>query len=108
MTRVSAVAVNVVVGGGGGATATLIRLDFVMLSEPSLFETDSLTLYEPAVVYWKLGFWAVESTVPSFWKSHAQLVGVLVDWSVNCTVSGTSPDVGVALKAATGGAGGGG
>ena len=35
-------------------------------------------------------------------KSHSQLVGVLVDASVNWTVSGAVPESGVPEKAATG------
>ena len=38
-------------------------------------------------------------------KSQDQLVGVFVDWSVNCTLSGEVPLVGVAVNTATGGVG---
>ena len=48
------------------------------------------------------------SVVPSFWKSHDQLVGAPVDVSVKLTVSGASPLVGVAVKAAVGAVPGGG
>ena len=54
------------------------------------------------------GFCAVESTVPSFWKSHCQAVGEPVEVSLNATVSGAVPDVGVALNAAVGAVGPGG
>jgi hypothetical protein len=37
-------------------------------------------------------------------KYHAQPVGLPVDWSVNVTVNGTGPEVGVPLNAATGAA----
>jgi hypothetical protein len=52
-----------------------------------------------------IGFWAVESVVPSFWKSHAQDVGFPEDVSVNRTVRGACPDEGVALNEATGAVG---
>jgi len=48
----------------------------------------------------------VLSAVPSSSKSHDHPVASL-DASVNCTVSGASPDVGVALNAADGAVGSG-
>ncbi len=36
-------------------------------------------------------------------KSHFQVVGLLVDWSVNFTVSGAVPESDVALNLASGG-----
>ena len=47
-----------------------------------------------------LGFWAPE--VPVSPKSHDQLVGLPVDWSVKSTVSGSVPLVGEPTKSATG------
>jgi hypothetical protein len=44
----------------------------------------------------------VLSTVPSFVKSHAQLVGDPVDMSENWTVNGSAPVTGVAENRATG------
>jgi hypothetical protein len=35
--------------------------------------------------YTKAAFWLVESTTPSFWKSHCQLVGWPADVSVKIT-----------------------
>ena len=55
----------------------------------------------PGLNVW-LGFWMVESTIPSFSKSHAQVAGVPVDVSVNVTDSGPSPLVGANVKSATG------
>ena len=46
----------------------------------------------------------VQLPVPILY-SHFQEVGVLVDWSVNVTVSGAVPEVGAALNAASGGNG---
>ena len=51
------------------------------------------------------GFWRVESGEPSP-KSQLQPVGLPVEVSVNETVSGTVPLVGLALKEATGGTAG--
>jgi hypothetical protein len=48
------------------------------------------------------GWRVVESVVPSFWKSHSQLVGAPVDASVKSTRSGGVPVVGVPLKSAVG------
>src|SRR5688572_18212159 len=69
---------------------------------PLTFVTTSFTVYEPAAVYLNDGFCTVESTVPSSLKSHAQAVAPFVERSVNDTVSGMLPDVGVPEKAATG------
>jgi hypothetical protein len=49
-----------------------------------------------------VGFWEVEF-VPSP-KPQVREVGELVDVSVNWTERGATPEVGVAVKAATGGA----
>ncbi|KAF5044885.1 hypothetical protein DSECCO2_487020 [anaerobic digester metagenome] len=51
-----------------------------------------------------MGFCSVLSIVPSLSKSHAQAFIILPDdVSVNSTVSGVLPFVGVAVKFATGG-----
>jgi hypothetical protein len=59
-----------------------------------------LTVYVPAALYVWLGLFAVE--VPPSPKLHDQDVGAFVEVSVNCTVRGAVPLVGVAEKAATG------
>jgi hypothetical protein len=46
------------------------------------------------------GFWRVLVFPSPNVQFHA--VGKFVDVSVNCTVNGTDPDAGVAVKAATG------
>jgi hypothetical protein len=68
----------------------------------------SFTEYVPGAVYVNDGLRSVESTVPSFWKSHAQVVGEPVDASLKSTFSGAVPVLGVALKSAVGAPGGGG
>ena len=50
-----------------------------------------------------VGLAAVESTMPSFWKSHARDSTVPLEVSVNCTVRGATPLVGDAVKLADGG-----
>ena len=45
------------------------------------------------------------STLPSLLKSHAYEVIFPEDWSVNWTVRGAAPDVGVPVNAATGATG---
>jgi len=57
----------------------------------------------PAEVYWCDGFCAVD--VPPSPNVQLQLVGLFVDSSVKFTVNGASPEVGLPLKAATGGGG---
>ena len=62
-------------------------------------------MYVPAAAYVKVGFCAAESVVPSLVKSHAHVVGLLVDESVNATASGATPEVRFAAKLATGATG---
>jgi len=52
------------------------------------------------------GFTAVLCDVPSP-KFQSRLVMLPLDWSVNCTVKGALPDVGLAVKFAVGAGGGG-
>ncbi len=54
----------------------------------------------PALAYWWDGFCSV--LVPPSPNVQSQLVGLPVDWSVKLTVRGAQPELGVALKAATG------
>ena len=53
-------------------------------------------------MYVNRGLACVLSTVPSFWKSHDQLVGEPVEASAKATSSGAVPLVGVAVKSAVG------
>ena len=74
-----------------------------MVLEPPEFVAVSLTENVPALVYTKRGFRTVESTTPSFWKSQAQAFGPPDEVSVNWTLSGAEPLVGMPVKPATGG-----
>jgi hypothetical protein len=67
---------------------------------PAVFVAFSDTEYVPAVVYWCDGFLTVD--VPPSPKVQAHEVGELVEESVNVTVSGEVPEVGVPVKVATG------
>jgi len=56
-------------------------------------------------IYPELAFCSVQLPVyVSSPKNHAHPVGLLFDWSVNCTASGAAPVVGVPLNAASGAA----
>ena len=73
---------------------------------PASSVTVRRTVYPPGVVYWNVGLAAVESTVPSSWKSHANVSaepsGSLDAAEENVTVSGSCPLSGVAVARATG------
>ncbi|OQA58290.1 MAG: hypothetical protein BWY45_01258 [Euryarchaeota archaeon ADurb.Bin294] len=80
---------------------TVMYPSFVLVLEPPVAELAvSFTVYVPAFWYVCEGFAIIPSVVPSP-KSHAHMVGLPVDVSVNWTVSGAVPDVGVAVKSAT-------
>ena len=67
---------------------------------PTAFVTFSVTVYVPFAEYLWEGFLSVD-VLPSP-KVHTHEVGELVDVSVNATVSGNFPVVGVPVKLATG------
>jgi hypothetical protein len=83
----------------GGFTVIVLVAEL----DPEAFVTVSLAVYVLGLVYVNVGDGAVESTMPSFWKSHARDSTVPVDVSVNCTVRGATPLVGAAVKLAVGG-----
>ena len=85
---------------GADTVLTVIKPVFVTVWLPAVFVAVSETEYVPAFEYVCDGF-SSEAVLPSP-NVHDQEVGELLDASMNATVSGTVPDVGVALKAATG------
>jgi hypothetical protein len=85
---------------GADTLLTVIKSVFVTVWLPAVFVAVSETVYVPASEYVCDGF-SSEAVLPSP-NVHDQEVGELLDASMNATVSGTVPDVGVALKAATG------
>ena len=81
--------VGVVVGVGPGPLDTVMYPDLERPFVPAEFDTFNLTEYKPAFIYEWLGYCSVE-TEPSP-NAHAQLVGELIDLSVNCTNNGLTP-----------------
>ncbi len=70
---------------------------------PALVVTVRFTVYVPGEAYVCEGFCSVLSIESSLSKSQAQAVMPSpLDSSVNWTVRGASPEVGVAVKSATG------
>jgi len=83
------------------AWVTVMYPSFILVLDPPVAELAvSFTVYVPGFWYVCDGFASNPSVVPSP-KSHAHMVGFPVDVSVNCTVSGAVPEVGVAVKSAT-------
>jgi hypothetical protein len=78
----------------------LIYPDIVLVLLPLAFFTVKLTVYFPALLYVCAGLLDVEYVLSP--KFHFHEVGLLVLLSVNFTLSGAFPEVGVAEKAATG------
>ncbi len=85
---------------GAGLVTVIYPTRVAVLLPPALVAV-RLTVYVPAVVYWCEGFWSADEPVSP--KFHAHEVGLLAEVSVNVTVSGAVPDVGVPVKLATGG-----
>jgi hypothetical protein len=73
---------------------------FVLL--PPAFVTVKVTVYTPTLTYWWVAFWVVAFGEASP-KFHCQDVPASPsDVSLNCMVSGTFPDVVLAVKLAIG------
>ena len=70
---------------------------------PPAFVAVMVTEYVPALEYRCTGFLIVLLVVLPSPKIHNHDVGVFVELSVNVTVKGRLPDVGVPLNPATGG-----
>src|SRR5438105_1165138 len=97
-------AVKSAVGAGGGGAVTWIAR--VLLSEPPLPFTVSVTVYPPALLYVCDGLCVELCDEPSP-KSQSRLVMLPLDRSVNCTAKGAWPEVVLAVKSAVGAGGGG-
>src|SRR5436309_1313101 len=96
-------AVKLACNGGGGAVTVIVARLLLLPPGPV---TVSVTVKVPALLKVCDGFCAELCGVPSP-KFQSHVVMLPVDWSVNCTVNGTWPEVGFAVKFAVGGGGGG-
>jgi len=83
----------------GQVDSTVIGTDFAL--QPQLLQTVRVAVYSPALIYSWLGFFRVE--VPPSPNTQDQLTVFGDDLSVNWTVSEAFPDIGSAVKSATGG-----
>ena len=82
-------------------TSTVVTLIVrLMLLDPELFVTVSVTVLDPAVANVWLGFWEV--LVPPSPKFHCHEVGLPVDVSVNATDCPNVGEAGLKVKDATG------
>src|SRR5437899_3401443 len=77
----------------------------LLLFAPPLPVIVSVTVLPAALLFVCDGFCTELCAEPSP-KFQSQAVIVPVDWSVNCTVNGACPEVGLAVKLAAGGGGG--
>jgi hypothetical protein len=96
-------ATTVTVEGGGDGFVTVI-VWLALLVCPALLATVKVTVKLPALLYVCEGFCA-ELDAPSP-KSQLQETTAPLDWSVNCTLSGAWPELGLAEKPALTGGGG--
>ena len=83
----------------GQVDSTVIGTDFAL--QPQLLQTVSVAVYSPALIYSWLGFFRVD--VPPSPNTQDQLTAFGDDLSVNWTVRDAFPDIGSAIKSATGG-----